>query len=134
MRPTEREIRFVRERAEDYCEYCLLHQRHSLLRFHVDHIVPRSVGGIPEFSNLALACPACNGAKHGKWLIYDRGSRTEVKLYHPRTDVWDDHFETRDFGIILPRTLTGSVTVHMLKINDYARMQLRKLAARIERR
>lgn len=130
MRPTGRETEFVRERADDYCEYCRLHQRYSALRFHVDHIVPQSVGGLPEFSNLALACPACNVAKHGKWLIYDRGTRSEVKLYHPRNDIWTDHFETRDFGIILPRTLTGSVTVHMLKINDHARMMQRRNAWR----
>ncbi len=128
MRPTGRQAEFVFERANGCCEYCHLPQHASSLTFHIDHIVPESVGGDRDLMNLALACPGCNINKQGKWLIFDRGSRTEVKLFNPRTDVWTDHFETREFGIILPLTLTGSVTVHMLKMNDAARMMVRRLA------
>ncbi len=128
MRPTGRQADFVFERAKDRCEYCHLPQHASSLRFHIDHIVPESVGGDRDMLNLALACPACNINKHGKWLIYDRGTRSEVKLFNPRKDVWAEHFEARDFGIILPLTLTGSVTVHMLKMNERARMMVRRLA------
>lgn len=127
MRPTGRQVEFVFERAKDCCEYCRLPQIASSLTFHVDHILPESLGGNRDMINLALACPACNINKQGKWVIYDRGTRSEVKLFNPRTDVWTDHFETREFGIILPRTLTGSVTVHMLKMNDPARMLLREV-------
>ena len=80
--------------------------------------------------NLALACPGCNINKHGKWLIFDRGTQSEFKLFNPRTQDWDIHFETRDSGIMLPRTMTGSVTVHMLKMNDMERILQRRLAPR----
>lgn len=38
--------RYVRERAEHRCEYCgLLQSLGALVRFHVEHIVPRQHGG-----------------------------------------------------------------------------------------
>jgi HNH endonuclease len=53
----------VRARARDHCEYCLLDQRHSHLRHHVEHIVAKQHGGLDDLDNLALACHRCNLCK-----------------------------------------------------------------------
>jgi hypothetical protein len=47
---------FVRRRAGDRCEYCLLRQEHSDLTHHVEHIVAKQHGGSDNPENLALAC------------------------------------------------------------------------------
>ena len=45
----------VRRRAGERCEYCRLHQEHSGLKHHVEHIVARQHGGSNGIDNLALA-------------------------------------------------------------------------------
>lgn len=40
-----------------------------------------------------------------------------VRLFHPRVDLWNEHFEW--IGATLNgRTTIGSVTIHVLAIND----------------
>ena len=51
---------FVRQRAENRCEYCLLSQEHSELTHHIEHIIAKQHGGSDEVDNLALACHRCN--------------------------------------------------------------------------
>ena len=49
---------FVRQRASDRCEYCLLPQSAArFFTFHVEHIRAKQHGGQDIESNLALACP-----------------------------------------------------------------------------
>jgi 5-methylcytosine-specific restriction endonuclease McrA len=51
----------VRERAQNACEYCRLHQNDSPLAvLHVEHIIPKIHGGTDDLDNLALACIDCN--------------------------------------------------------------------------
>ena len=50
----------VRTRAGYRCEYCQLHQDHSNLTFHVEHIVAKQHRGSDDVDNLALACHRCN--------------------------------------------------------------------------
>jgi 5-methylcytosine-specific restriction endonuclease McrA len=51
----------VRERAQNACEYCHLHQDDSpLAALHVEHIIPKVHGGSDDIENLALACIDCN--------------------------------------------------------------------------
>jgi len=47
----------VRQRAQNACEYCHLHQDDSpLAALHVEHIIPKIHGGSDDVENLALAC------------------------------------------------------------------------------
>lgn len=52
--------RFVLERAENCCEYCLLSQENNFLPFEVDHIVSEKHGGETSKDNLCLSCSTCN--------------------------------------------------------------------------
>jgi 5-methylcytosine-specific restriction endonuclease McrA len=54
----------VRERASYLCEYCHSPERLSANRFTVDHIIPRSLEGCDDISNLALACRRCNERRY----------------------------------------------------------------------
>jgi 5-methylcytosine-specific restriction endonuclease McrA len=45
----------VRERAQNACEYCHLHQDDSpLATLHIEHIIPRIHGGSDDIDNLPL--------------------------------------------------------------------------------
>ena len=55
---------FVRERANQHCEYCLIPQDALLwARFHIEHILARQHGRTDDPQNLALACRPCNARK-----------------------------------------------------------------------
>src|SRR5438270_13853818 len=73
----------VRERADDRCQYCLMHQSLQGASFHVEHIIPRSKGGSSEMANLALACPSCNLHKADRIKAIDPVTGSLVQLFHP---------------------------------------------------
>ena len=84
--------KLVKERAGDRCEYCGLHQDHSVMSFHVEHIIPRQHGGASVSENLALACPGCNLHKGPNLTGIDPDTGEVSRLFHPRQDVWQEHF------------------------------------------
>lgn len=52
-------------RRDDYtCQYCGQRTPHLT----IDHIVPRHLGGLHDWSNLVAACPSCNHRKGGRTL------------------------------------------------------------------
>jgi hypothetical protein len=55
-----------------------------------------------------------------------------VSLFHPRRDVWGDHFELRGF-VIEPLTPVGEVAARLLKLNLDGRVAERRLLIRLER-
>jgi len=64
------------------CWYCGL-KLNPIGGIHIDHIVPRTLGGSDDESNLALTCPFCNMAKGGfpleefmNWLEWLRGDES----------------------------------------------------------
>jgi hypothetical protein len=117
----------VRRRANDRCEYCHITQRDDpFFQFHVEHIIALQHGGPTEESNLAFACHHCNLHKGPNLSGVDPLSGQIVSLFHPRTQVWDEHFETRGANII-GLTPTGRATVRVLSMNALTRLQLRAL-------
>ncbi len=70
LRPINRKraIKFSRHNiyARDHrrCQYC--NQRVARDRFTYDHVVPRSQGGLTEWTNVVVACVACNQRKAGR--------------------------------------------------------------------
>jgi hypothetical protein len=117
----------VARRAGNRCEYCLAREEVHNSLHEIDHIVPRSAGGRTHPDNLALACRACNGYKLDQEAFLDPKTGQPVRLFHPRTDRWDDHFAfDAGTGEIVGRTAVGRVTVDALALNDH-----RQVAARL---
>ncbi len=114
----------VRQRAGDRCEYCLLRQEQTGLSHHVEHIVAKQHGGSDDPANLALACNRCNASKGPNLTGIDAASGDVVPLFHPRRDVWTDHFEFAGPRIV-GLTSAGRVTVYVLAMNDERRVERR---------
>jgi hypothetical protein len=115
----------VRERAGHCCEYCRMPERHSALRFHIDHILPRQHGGTDAVENLALACPECNLRKGPNLTGMDPDTGIVTRLFHPRTDRWEQHF-VRDGATISGLTPVGRTTAWLFEINSPDRLQWRQ--------
>src|SRR5437016_12182514 len=115
----------VRERAQNACEYCRLHQDDSpLAALHVEHIVPKIHGGPDDLDNLALACIDCNLHKGTNLTGIDPETNEVTELFHPRRQGWDEHFKWQ--GIYLAaKTTTGRTTIRVLKINSEDQVALR---------
>jgi hypothetical protein len=117
--------RQVIERAEGYCEYCLIHQQASLYMHEVDHIIAEKHRGETVFENLCLACLECNRAKGSDFGSFDPETGEIILLYNPRQQVWDKHFRL-DGARIIPLSPEGRVTVFMLKLNNEIRVRARQ--------
>jgi hypothetical protein len=116
---------FVRERAARRCEYCTLHEdQEPFYPFHLEHITARQHGGADDPDNLAWACHHCNFHKGTNLSAVDPDSSQVVLLFHPRRDVWDDHFEHRG-AMVEGKTPIGRATVRLLKMNAGYRVELR---------
>jgi hypothetical protein len=108
--------RGVRERAGGRCEYCLMPQFVFPLPFQIDHIVAEKHGGETVPTNLALACPHCNLYKGPNIAGRDPDSGQVLRLFHPRSDSWTEHFQFEGPRIV-GRTPVGRVTVQVLALN-----------------
>jgi len=60
--------REVLRRDEYRCQYC----GQRMGRLTIDHVVPRSRGGVHSWKNLVAACPQCNRRKGGRTLAEAR--------------------------------------------------------------
>lgn len=123
---------FVTARAGGACEFCRLLEAATGVTFHLEHVIPRSAGGLTSFANLALSCPGCNLAKSDRMTGKDRSGETQP-LFNPRTFEswllgWHVHFVLdRATGLIVPRTLVGEATVLALDMNSARRLFARNL-------
>ena len=116
----------VWQRAGSICEYCRMLQQYDLLTFQIDHIIARKHHGTDELGNLALACFACNNHKGPNIAGVDPETNEVVRLFHPRQDKWEDHFEWRGAALV-GRTPLGRVTIDVLAINLPHRIRLRQM-------
>lgn len=120
----------IAKRAGFTCEYCQTPEWLSPVRFEIDHITPRSLGGQTVLSNLCLACPECNSAKQAQTAALDPATQRRVRLFNPRRDDWDRHFRwSKDLGKVLGRTSRGRATVAALKMNPERIIALRRIWA-----
>ena len=118
----------VEQRAHRRCEYCQAPQGICAYTFHVDHIMPKSKGGLDSMANYALACFPCNNAKRAHITGTDPASGKEEVLFNPRKQKWDEHFEwAKDFKRIRGKTPTGRATVSQLKMNERLQVEARPL-------
>lgn len=115
----------VRQRAGDRCEYCRMHQSLQGASFHIEHVIPSSLGGVTETSNLVLACPSCNLHKSSRVEAADPDTAVMSRLFHPRVDGWEEHFRIAGFRI-LGITSIGRATVEALQFNHPRRLKIRE--------
>lgn len=116
--PVEVERR-VRAAARNRCGYCLSPQHLVMARLEIEHIIPLSKQGSSDESNLWLACPLCNRYKSDKTTAVDPETGEIVELFNPRTQVWSEHFQWSEDGLlIVGRTTTGRATVVALHLSD----------------
>ena len=115
-------------RANFLCEYCKTPRRYSPSPFDDEHIMPRSLGGASDLDNLALACNGCNGHKANKITGEDPVSSSQAPLFHPRKDIWNEHFAWEPSGLrIVGISPTGRATVDTLHLNRPDLLNLRLL-------
>lgn len=103
-------------RSDNRCEYCQLSQLGQEAAFHIDHVVPKAVGGQTTTNNLALACVSCSLRKGAKQTGVDPNSGDQIPLFNPRTQAWSEHFHWEREKII-PRTPAGRATIAALAMN-----------------
>jgi hypothetical protein len=108
--------RQVAVRAGYRCEYCRVPERWTSLPFQVDHVIAEKHEGATAFDNLAYACLHCNSFKGPNIAGRDRETGQTVRLFDPRHDVWNEHFEWDD-ALLIGRTGVGRATIAVLKIN-----------------
>jgi hypothetical protein len=117
--------RIVTERAGQRCEYCGMAQEAvPLARFHVEHIIARQHGGSDDEANLALACHHCNLHKGPNLTGIDPETRAVVRLFHPRLDARDVHFQLQG-RFVVGLTPIGRATVRTLAMNYPEMVELR---------
>lgn len=121
--------RLVESRAGFVCEYCLIHANDTYAGCQVDHVISEKHGGPTVLANLALACSFCNRHKGSDVGSIDKATGKFVRLFNPRTDEWDDHFQL--VGVRFAwKTARGEATVRLLKVNHPLRIEERRILKR----
>ncbi len=116
----------VYERAEGRCEYCRIPDENGYAPQEIDHIYAIQHGGTSNMDNLCLACWICNRYKGTNLSSLDPLTGEVVRLFHPRRDVWLEHF--RLIGAkIEALTPVGRVTVNLLQLNRNDRLEERRI-------
>lgn len=105
MSITPEQRQTIRELAGDCCEYCRVAQDSRLSKFQVDHIIPIKHGGRDD--------PATGEA---------------TKLYDPRRQQWEDHFQINADATLIGISPEGRATVVVLRLNEVSRVEHRRMA------
>jgi hypothetical protein len=121
----------LRKRVQSHflqcCGYCKTLESLTVVTFEVEHIVPRSLGGLTKFENLCLACPGCNRFKSNSVHGWNEDG-LECPLFHPRKDVWLEHFDWSVNGTpIVGLTDIGHATIKLLRMNRAPLIEVRSL-------
>lgn len=118
----------VETRANGYCEYCLIPSAFAPSVFEMEHIIPVSKDGETTSENLALACRACNRNKFTKTHYFDAVTNENVRLYNPRIDNWNEHFQWNETETeMIGKTPVGRVTIELLQVNRQSNINQREL-------
>jgi hypothetical protein len=118
----------VSRRAPHRCEYCHAPEATFIFPFEVEHVIPIARQGPDDESNLALACRACNLKKADHLTGWDEITQSEVRLFQPRLDRWEAHFQVeQETGAIQGTTPVGRATIERLEMNRSSQLEARRL-------
>ncbi|QDS93866.1 HNH endonuclease [Roseimaritima multifibrata] len=118
--------RAIRQRANQHCEYCLIHEDDVLLSHEPDHIIATKHGGKTSEANLAWTCFLCNRAKGSDIASIDPETNEIVRLFSPRSEAWETHFDLQSNANVLGKTPIGRATVALLKLNRVPQVEIRR--------
>lgn len=111
--------RQVIEESNYRCEYCKTPSQLTGIPLIMEHILPKSLGGSDDRSNLAASCYRCNEFKGAKTDAIDPETKQLVPLFNSRTQVWTDHLIWTNGGThMIGVTATGKATVIALRLNN----------------
>lgn len=116
----------VELRAGGFCEYCRIAIEDTYFGSEVDHIISLKHRGKTEPENLALACQFCNRNKGSDLGSISETSKTLVRFFNPRTDIWSNHFRVNVNGEIEFLTEIGEVTTYIFGFNEPERIAERR--------
>ena len=122
----------VINRAKECCEYCRLPANAGTVEFHIDHIIPRKHDGTDTIDNLCFACFHCNLYKSHDLTGFDPETGEISRLYHPRNQVWGEHFKIVTESLVTGKSSEGRTTVNVLKMNLEERVESRQVLADID--
>ena len=94
------------------------------IAYQIEHIIAIQHGGGDENANLALACSHCDLHKGPNLSGIDPDTGLIETLFHPRQQVWSDHFEFHGTELI-GNTACGRATIRVLAMNARVRVELR---------
>lgn len=114
------------------CAYCHTLTAITGARLVIDHIIPVSAGGPTIRENLCLACHSCNEFKGAQLDAWDTQTGEYVRLYHPRRQIWRDHFHWSDDSCrVIGLTPIGRATVVALNMNHETIVEARRRWVRV---
>jgi hypothetical protein len=93
--------------------------------FHVEHIVPSSLGGVSDPENLAWCCPGCNLRESDRIEAHDPKTGALVPLFNPRRNSWPEHFRWEGY-LLVGQSAVGRATVRLLDLNHPRRLLIRE--------
>jgi hypothetical protein len=115
----------VIRRAGGRCEYCHFPDNVAELPFHTDHILAEKHGGPTTADNLAWACFSCNLRKGPNIAGIDPADGQLTRLFHPRTDSWEEHFFWEPVWL-RGKTAVGRTTIAVLDMNHPDNLAVRE--------
>ena len=90
-------------------------------RHQIDHVISLKHDGETVPENLAYACFPCNNSKGTDIGTVLLPNKIFSRLYNPRSDNWNEHFEI-DAGVIYSKSIIGDATLKILKFNEIDRV------------
>jgi hypothetical protein len=125
-------LELVWQRADRCCEYCHFPSEYAYLPFQIDHIIAEKHGGPTAAHNLAVSCYYCNSFNGANISGIDEQGDPDraVQLYHPRRDVWSEHFYW-DGPFLRGKTPIGRATVKTLRMNEPDAVEVRGMLMRL---
>ncbi|MBZ0281281.1 MAG: HNH endonuclease [Anaerolineae bacterium] len=128
MTITAEQRQIIHALANKCCEYCRVAQDDRLSKFQIDHIIPVKHGGTDATENLCLACLKCNSFKGPNVAALDPATGEATKLYNPRQQSWEEHFQINPDASLIGISPEGRATIIVLRINEGSRVKQRRVA------
>jgi hypothetical protein len=116
----------VWRRAGFRCEYCHFPVDFAKAPFEIDHIIAQKHRGETVAENLALSCYYCNSYKGPNVAGVDPLEGRIVRLFHPRKDVWAEHFAWNG-PVLIGISGFGRATIEVLEMNRADVIEVRRV-------